>query len=155
MSYNTIASFTSGSFTTTFAANVDPGIIQMNLDLAQNIIDSSLASHFNGVLPIPASQVPPLVLSMERDIAAYYLWQQMGVNPGSGTAILQQRFDMVMGDGVNPASGILGQLRYGKMKLMALGDTVEVKKTTSVGVSGQTPRNWQQGCGVDKGRIVY
>lgn len=153
MSYNTLASFTSGSFTQGAFDSIDPGIIQLNLDLAQNIIDDSLRPHHT--LPLPTDDVPPLVLDLERVIAAYYLWQSQGINPGTGTGILEKRFEWAMGNPDNPASGILGQLRYGKMAMVNAKDTDPTPVKTSVKVVGGNVRSWNQGCGPSRGRVVF
>jgi phage gp36-like protein len=147
MSYNTPLQFLNYSLCSGSFNGVDSGIVQQYLNVAQTEIDSALIIHHT--LPFNSGSVPAVVLEWERVICAYRLFLNMGIDPGTKSEFLQRRYDEIVGDPNNPATGILGMMAMGTRALVdpANGDQEDSAPKPSFIVIGQPPRGWQQSCG--------
>lgn len=139
MSYNTVADFRNYSITSGSFNSCPDGVIQEALDIAQDEVNAALRSHHT----LPLTTVPAVIKEAERVIAGYRLWLTMGIDPGTNGGRLQQRYVEVYGDpATNPASGLLGQLAYGKRILVDSSDEEPSEKKGGPIVLGTYSRGW-------------
>jgi hypothetical protein len=150
-SYNSVSQFLNTSLCSGSFDNVPQPVIQSYLCVARSEIDGALRTNHtpvgNGQFFAPG-EVPGIVIYAEMVIAAYRLLQSQGLNPGGQKAFIQQEFTRIYGDpdGVNPASGFLGGLRYNKIHLVDDTDnepTVAAPAPLQV-YGGSAPRGWNQ-----------
>ena len=142
MSYNTTGSFRSFSFTSGSFDNVSDFVVAEALEIAANRIDAALRPHHT--LPLASGSVPSVILEAERVLAGYWLWLNVGIDPGVGSQFLKDRYKEIAGVPENPASGFLGMLAYGKISLVTDNDQDPSPPKAIVQVYGNCSRGWQQ-----------
>ena len=115
MSYQDPATFRQYSITSGSFDGVPDPVVQEMLNVAADTINSALVVKHE----LPLASVPAAVLEWERVITAFFLWQNMGIDPGANAGYVQRRYLEVVGDPDKPDSGILGQMAYGHRALVA------------------------------------
>lgn len=137
-------SLTSGSFENQPTANV-----QFFLDDAAGYIDAALRPRH----PLPLNDVPVMLSQWCIVIAAYNLWLAQGINPGTGTAILEQKYREVMGVPENHHSGFLAKLAEGTISIGHQIDKVQKSPTPMFPVvDAGADRKWNASVRGEDGR---
>lgn len=140
--YLSVLGFLSSSMCKGSFADADPNDVQHALNIAADEIDAALRTHH--VLPLSA--VPNQLLEAQGVLAAYRLLTVNGLNPGGSKSFIEERYKEIKGDPINPASGLLGMLAYGKVSWGNQIDAGPVQPGGSpnfpVVFSSSTDRRW-------------
>ena len=103
---------------------------------------------------LPLQTVPDVVLDVERTLAAYnWLWLNQGINPGTGSDILKERYQEGRRCARQPGVRVAGEgmVSYGRISLVDNNDKEPSPPKPTTYVLGSPPRCWQQ----NRGRGVF
>lgn len=143
--YLSVQGFLSTSMCSGSLSTLSSDVIQHALNVAADEIDSALRTH--NVLPL--SEVPNEVLEAQAVLTTYRLLTVYGLNPGGAKSFIEQRYKEIKGDPVNPASGWLGMVAYGRKLFGNVNVSAPVPPTGSpnfpVVFASSADRHWYQG----------